>query len=144
MKILKNILSLISGGNSAAGVDFSGDVAVRYSGSYYAERMIWKCHSFGTRVDTCYGSMEDGYEVASDVVWLSVDTFNNRTAISAAIACHEVGHAIVSKLGVKGSEYQIELYATTEALTFLAGELNAAQIAVAQKFLTQALATYRK
>lgn len=145
MKLIKSILNLISGGNSeTVYVVMSNDVPTRYDGSYYADRMLWYLNVPGTRVETCYGSLEDGYCVSSDVVYLTAHTHSTRSAISAAIACHEVGHAVVYKSGFVGSEYETEYRATKEALTFLARELSTDQLIVARDFLYQALSTYKK
>lgn len=145
MNILNTILSLINGPSGkavSADLDMSYDIPVRYRADYLAAKMVTKMGVYGTRVEMDYGVLTDGYEVSNDTVWLTVKTYTNNTAISAAIACHEVGHAYLCKNGFSGSRIDHETNATEIALHFLRDELTEEQFKVAERFLAAALKTY--
>jgi hypothetical protein len=146
MNILNKILSLIKGSigkADSAELDMSYDIPVRYRADYLAAKMVTKMGVYGTHIEMDYGVLTDSYDVTNYTVWLTVKTYTSNTAISAAIACHEVGHAYLCKNGFSGSRFEYETKATEIALHFLRDELTDEQFKVAERFLDAALKTYK-
>ena len=115
----------------------------RYTADYWATKMLQSV-GLNSRIDTCYGNLNDHYSPETDTIWLTVQTSNSQTAQAAAIACHEVGHANLCHQGFQGKRLEQEKQASALALKFLEEHLNPAQFQEAQEFLRKALATYQR
>lgn len=125
-------------------VDTSFNVKTLYSGEFFALRMKRKCELYGTKIECIIGNFNDYYDIDKDVVNLTSKTMDECSAIAAACACHEIGHAIAYKRGFTDKGYKGEAEATRIALEFLKGEMSDNEFAAAERFLNNALKTYKK
>lgn len=125
-------------------VDTSFDVKTLYDGEFFALSMKVKCELYGTKIECVIGQFNDYYDIDADVVNLTIKTMEGHSAIAAACACHEIGHAIAYKRGFTDKGYKGEAEATRIALEFLKGELSEKEYSAAERFLNNALKTYKK
>lgn len=64
------------------------------SGAEVARKILDDNGLFNVAVEEVRGQLSDHYDPRSKVVRLSTDNFHGRSAAGAAVAAHEVGHAI--------------------------------------------------
>lgn len=66
----------------------------KLSGKEIAERMLKEHSIYDVKVISVGGQLTDHYNPANKTVNLSNDVYHGRSAASAAVAAHEVGHAV--------------------------------------------------
>ncbi|MCY1480380.1 putative neutral zinc metallopeptidase [compost metagenome] len=97
--ILLGIIALVSWAVSAklqSKFEFYSKVHLRngMSGAEIAEKMLQDHGISGVRVISTPGRLTDHYNPSDKTVNLSEAVYNQRNAASAAVAAHEVGHAV--------------------------------------------------
>lgn len=97
--ILIGVIALVSWAVSAklqSKFEFYSKVHLRngMSGAEIAEKMLQDNGITGVRVISTPGRLTDHYNPADKTVNLSEAVYNQRNAASAAVAAHEVGHAV--------------------------------------------------
>jgi len=68
------------------------------SGSQIADQMLRDNGIFDVRITQVDGTLTDHYNPADKTVNLSADVFHGRSVSAAAVAAHEVGHAVQHKM----------------------------------------------
>ena len=97
--ILLGVIALVSWAVSAklkSKFEFYSKVHLRngMSGAEIAEKMLTDHGISGVRVISTAGRLTDHYNPSDKTVNLSEAVFNQRNAAAAAVAAHEVGHAV--------------------------------------------------
>jgi hypothetical protein len=64
------------------------------SGAEVAQKMLFDYGCYDVRVTSVQGKLTDHYNPATKTVNLSPDVYNGRNVAAAAVAAHEVGHAV--------------------------------------------------
>lgn len=124
-------------------IDTSYDVRILSSGVMFALQMKMDYGLSFTNIQSLIGKFNDYYDPHEDVIYLTFDTLDKKSVISAATACHEVGHAIAYKNGFRAKGRAAEKEATRLALEFLKTKLDDKEYAVAERFLNKMLKSYK-
>lgn len=69
------------------------------TGAQVAETMLRDEGCPQVRIDTCAGELTDHYDPRNDTLSLSEANFRGASIASAAVACHEAGHAVQTARG---------------------------------------------
>ena len=64
------------------------------SGKEVAEKMLRDNGIFDVKIESVPGQLTDHYNPANKTINLSQDVYNGRSVASAAVAAHEIGHAV--------------------------------------------------
>lgn len=84
------------------------------SGKEIAEKMLHDNHIYDVKVISVEGRLTDHYNPADKTVNLSEAVYNERNAAAAAVAAHEVGHAVQHAQAYSWLEFRSKMVPTVQ------------------------------
>ena len=72
------------------------------SGAEIAQKMLEDHFIYDVRIESVAGKLTDHYNPANKTVNLSPEVYSGRSVAAAAVAAHEVGHAVQHAKGYNG------------------------------------------
>ena len=91
------------------------------SGAEIAEKMLADHGIFDVKVISTSGRLTDHYNPADKTVNLSEAVYNERNAAAAAVASHEVGHAVQHATGYSWLQFRSKMVPTVSIASKLSG-----------------------
>ena len=79
------------------------------SGAEIAQKMLEDHFIYDVRIESVAGKLTDHYNPANKTVNLSPEVYSGRSVAAAAVAAHEVGHAVQHAKGYKWLEMRSQL-----------------------------------